>query len=83
MESVTLNMQQLSVLPFMCGQYDSIRFLVYYITLYQINGTPLYWACYHGYHEVVQSLLGSGADVNIAIMPEVSDVMYCTQTSKL
>ena len=40
-----------------------------------MNATPLYWASQKGHHDVVHSLLGSGADVNIAVMPEVRDVM--------
>ena len=40
-----------------------------------MNATPLYWASRNGHHDVVQSLLGSGADVNIALMPEVSDAI--------
>ena len=43
--------------------------------LYQDNATPLYWASRNGHHDVVQSLLGSVADVNIALIPYVSDVM--------
>ena len=43
--------------------------------LYQINVTPLFVASQKGHHDVVQSLLGAGADVNIAHMPSVSDVM--------
>ena len=44
-------------------------------TLYQMNATPLYWASQKGHHDVVHSLLGSGADVTIAVMPEVRDVI--------
>ena len=49
--------------------------IVCYFTLCQINATPLYWASRNGHHDVVQSLLGSGADMNIALMPEVRDVI--------
>ena len=41
----------------------------------QINETPLVAASRKGHHDVVQSLLGAGADVNIALMPSVSGVM--------
>ena len=39
---------------------------------YQINGTPLFVASVKGHHRVVWSLLGAGADVNVA----TSDVSY-------
>ena len=41
--------------------------------LYQDNATPLYVASQEGHHGVVQSLLGAGAEVNIATS-DVSDV---------
>ena len=41
--------------------------------LYQDNATPLYVASQNGHHDVVQSLLGAGAEVNIATS-DVSDV---------
>ena len=41
--------------------------------LYQDNATPLYVASWKGHHDVVQSLLGAGAEVNIATS-DVSDV---------
>ena len=43
--------------------------------LYQDNKTPLYVASENGHHDVVQSLLAAGADVNKPHMPSVSDVM--------
>ena len=33
---------------------------------YQDNTTPLYIASQNGHHDVVQTLLGAGADMNIA-----------------
>ena len=55
------------------------------ITPYQDNRTPLYIASQNGYHVIVQSLLGAGAEVNIARsdVPEVTCVqrvhvhVYC------
>ena len=44
-------------------------------TYYQNNETPLFVAIVNGHHDVVQTLLGSGADVNIAIS-DVSHVMF-------
>ena len=35
-------------------------------TPYQDNVTPLYVASQDGHHDVVQTLLGAGADVNMA-----------------
>ena len=57
------------------GHTDIELHLFVSFTLCQINATPMYWASRNGHHDVVQSLLGSGADVNIAVMPSVSDVM--------
>ena len=36
------------------------------LTPYQNNTTPLYVASEKGHHDVVRTLLGAGADVNIA-----------------
>ena len=49
-------------------------------TPYQDNLTPLYWASYYGYHDVVQTLVGAGADVDIATS-DVSDMVLCSYTS--
>ena len=43
--------------------------------LYQYNTTPLYVASEKGHHDVVQTLLGAGADVNIA-RSDVSGGMF-------
>ena len=40
---------------------------------YQTNATPLYIASQNGHHDVVQTLLGAGAGVNIA-RSDVSNV---------
>ena len=40
--------------------------LFHSFTPYQNNATPLYVASQEGHHDVVQTLLGAGADVNIA-----------------
>ena len=41
---------------------------------FQINATALYWASQCGDHNIVQKLLQANADVNIALMPSVSDI---------
>ena len=45
------------------------------LLLYQENITPLIWASLNGHHDVVQSLLGAGADVNKSHMSSVSGVI--------
>ena len=50
--------------------------LFYSFTPYQNNATPLYVASQNGHHDVVQTLVGAGADVNIAI--SVSDMVLCS-----
>ena len=41
--------------------------------------TPMYWASCNGHHDVVQTLVGAGADVNIA-RSDVSDMVLCSYT---
>ena len=48
---------------------------VCFFTSYQDNRTALYWASCRGHHDVVQTLLGAGAIVNIA-RSDVSHVMF-------
>ena len=43
--------------------------------LYQNNATPLFVASEKGHHDVVQSLLAAGADVNKPHMPSVSGMI--------
>ena len=45
---------------------------------YQNNATPLYIASENGHHDVVQSMLGAGADVNTATS-HVSNVILCDE----
>ena len=49
-------------------------------TPHQTNITPLYVASQNGHHDVVQTLVGAGADVNIA-RSDVSDMVLCSYTS--
>ena len=48
--------------------------LVLSLWLDQTNATPLYVASQKGHHDIVQTLLGAGAGVNIAGL-DVSDVI--------
>ena len=54
--------------------------LFYSFTPYQENATPLYVASQEGHHDVVQTLVGAGADVNMA-ESDVSDMVLCSYTS--
>jgi ankyrin repeat protein len=54
--------------------------LFYSFTPYQDNATPLYGASQNGHHDVVQTLVGTGADVNIA-RSDVRDMLSCSYTS--
>ena len=47
---------------------------------YQYNVTPLCAASQNGHHDVVQTLVGASADVNIA-SSYVSDMVLCSYTS--
>ena len=49
--------------------------MFYSFNPYQGNETAVYLASKNGHHGVVLSLLGAGADVNIA-ESDVSDVMF-------
>ena len=44
-------------------------------TSYQDNTTPLFMASKEGHHDIVQTLLGAGADLNIT-QSNVSDGMF-------
>ena len=60
--------------------YKTCMFHLFYsFTPYQKNVTPLYVASQNGYHVVVQTLVGAGADVNIA--RSVSGRVLCSYTS--
>ena len=54
--------------------------LFYYFTPYQNNITPLYVASLNGHHDVVQTLVGAGADVNTATS-DVRDMVLRSYTS--
>ena len=54
--------------PFLCASVMPL-----FLSPYQNNVTPLYAASQEGHHDVVQTLLGAGAGVNIA-RSDVSDV---------
>ena len=43
---------------------------------YQDNATPLFMASQEGHQDVVQSLLGAGADVNTATSDVSNDISY-------
>ena len=43
---------------------------------YQNNATPLHVASQKGHQDVVQSLLGAGADVNTATSDVSNDILY-------
>ena len=43
---------------------------------FQNNATPLFVASQKGYHDVVQSLLGAGADVNTATSDVSNHILY-------
>ena len=56
--------------------------LFYSSTPYQYNVTPLYAASHNGHHDVVQTLVGAGADLNIA-RSDVSDMVLCSYICKV
>ena len=53
--------------------------LFYSFSPYQKNMTALYVASCNGHHDVVQTLVGAGADVNIPA--SVSDMVLYSHTS--
>ena len=69
----------LSFCTYLCTVYTQRwlfeKCLFHSFTLYQYNTTPLYVASERGHHDVVQTLLGAGADVNITRF-DVSDVIF-------
>ena len=54
-------------------------FLICYVssTLYQENTTALYVACQYSHHDVIESLLAAGADVNIARSNVSNKMLNC------
>ena len=61
--------------------YEQCMFIMFcFFNPYQDNTTAVYMASQEGHHGVVLSLLGAGADINIAAS-DVSDVMFLFMTS--
>ena len=64
-----------------CGNLKRVFDLFSSFIPYQDYATPLYVASQNGHHDVVQSLLGAGADVNIATS-DVSDCCFHSYCAK-